>query len=314
MTNLEWLNSLKDINTSNINKFLEVLEIDFKNMIKICVSGNSFRVTTITTLKEVLNDRKHYSGVVIFSNDFKNMITYKNKTIDDESLDFHIGCIKTISEESNLEIGYYEAIYLLALNFFREQKCNTIIIEDAFDFIKDISFNHYLLTDYSDDKSIISYSNIDIKDVYLYKSELCSFSYKNLDYDALSYGSFNAFSYILAIYFINEFYPEIKDKKIRNIINDIKVNYIYNRVNKNPRVIINYLASDLDLTDSLNNIKDISNRNIICVSNIENSNVNYVIKDVNELRDIINNSDINDLIYICFNKLLVKEVLSFFIN
>lgn len=314
MTNLEWLNSLKDINTSNINKFLEVLEIDFKNMIKICVSGNSFRVTTITTLKEVLNDRKHYSGVVIFSNDFKNMITYKNKTIDDESLDFHMGCIKTISEESNLEVGYYEAIYLLALNFFREQKCNTIIIEDAFDFIKDISFNHYLLTDYSSDKNVISYSNIDMKDVYLYKSELCSFSYKNLDYDALNYGSFNAYSYILGIYFINEFYPEIKDKKIRNIINDIKVNYIYNRVNKNPRVIINYLANDLDLTDSLNNIKDISNRNIICVSNIENSDVNYVINSVNELKEIINNADINDLIYICFNKLLVKDVLSFFIN
>lgn len=313
MENSNWLNSLEDINTSNVSKFLELLEINLNNFTKICVSGNSFRVTTITTLKEVLNSRKIHSGAIIFS-DYDKIITYKNRVIDSESLEFHLGCIKIVSEENNLKVGKNEALFLAALNFFREQKANIIMVEDAFDFIKDINYDYYLLDGYSDDKNIISYSKLDMKDIFLYKSELCSFSYNNLDYDVLNYGSFNALSYILGIYFINELYPEIKPKKIRNIVNDIKINYIYNRVNKNPRVIINYLASDSDLNESIGNIKRITSRIIITVSNIYDSNVDYVIKDVNEVKDIINSANINDIVYICFNKLIVKEVVNFFIN
>ena len=192
--NKDWFNSLDVKTTGNINAFLKVLEIDFKNIIKICVSGNSSRVTTITTLKETLNLKKFHSGVIIFSND---EITYKNRLIDDESFEFHLGCIKTIQEENNLEIGKYEALFLAGLNFFREQKAPIIIIEDSFDFIKDIDYNYYLLTDYSTDESIYSYSRINEKDIYIYPSELCSFSYMNLDYDVLNYGSINALPYIL---------------------------------------------------------------------------------------------------------------------
>ena len=311
--NKEWLDTLDNKVTNNIKEFLNVLEIDFKNMIKICVSGNSFRVTTITTLKEVLNTKKFFCGVINFS-DIDNIITYKNKVIDDESLEFHLGCIKTIAIENNLEIGKKEAIFLAGLNFFREQKAPIIIVEDAFSFIKDIEYNHYLLTDYSDDKTIYSYSKIDMKDVYLYKSELCSFSFMNLDYDVLNYGSFNALSYILAISFINEYYPEIKPKKIRKIVNDINPNLIYQRVNMNPRVIVNYLLDSSDLDDSIKLLKDVTNRNLITVSNINSTSVNYVIKSVDELTNIINSSDINDIIYIAIDKLLVKEVRHFFIN
>ena len=314
MENKDWLNSLENKETNNINKFLSILEIDFSNIIKICVSGNSFRVTTITALKEVLNTKKFNSGVIIFSNELDKMITYKDRVIDNESLEFHLGCIKTISEENNLEIGKNEALFLAGLNFFREQKAPIVIIEDAFSFIKDIDYDHYLLTDYTSDKSIYSYSKIDMKDVYLYKSELCSFSYINLDYDVLNYGSFNALSYILAISFINEYYPEIKPKKIRKIVNDINPNLIYQRVNMNPRVIINYLLDPSELDDSIKLLKDVTNRNLITVSNIDSNSVNYVIKSVDELTNIINSSDINDIIYIAIDKLLVKEVRHFFIN
>ena len=311
--NKEWLDTLSDKVTNNIKEFLNVLEIDLNKFKKICVSGNSFRVTTITTLKEVLNIKKFFCGVINFS-DIDNGITYKNKLIDNESLEFHLGCIKTIAIENNLEIGKNEALFLAGLNFFREQKAPIIIIEDAFSFIKDIDYDHYLLTDYTSDKSIYSYSKIDMKDVYLYKSELCSFSYINLDYDVLNYGSFNALSYILAISFINEYYPEIKPKKIRKIVNDINPNLIYQRVNMNPRVIINYLLDPSELDDSIKLLKDVTNRNLITVSNIDSNSVNYVIKSVDELTNIINSSDINDIIYIAIDKLLVKEVRHFFIN
>lgn len=307
--NKDWFNSLIDKSTGNIKAFLKILEIDFNNIIKICVSGNSSRVTTITTLKEVLNLKKFHSGVIIFSND---EITYKNRFIDDESLEFHLGCIKTIQEENNLDIGKSEAFFLAGLNFFREQKVPIIIIEDSFDFIKDIDYNHYLLTDYSDDKSIYSYSRINEKDIYVYPSELCSFSYLSLDYDALNYGSINALPYILGIYFINEVYPEIKNKKIRKIVNDIKPNLINERVNLNPRVIVNYIVDDSDIENVINRFKQSTNRNVITVSNIESDQVNKVIKDVNELTDIINSADINDIVYIIFNKQFVKEIKSFF--
>lgn len=310
--NKEWLDSLDNKETNNIKEFLKVLEIDFKNVIKICVSGNSFRVTTITALKEVLNTKKFYSGVINFS-DLDNTITYKNKKIDDESLEFHLGCIKTVSLELNLNISKNEAIFLAGLNFFREQKAPIIIVEDAYSFIKDISYDYYLLNDYSTDLNIYSYNKIDMKDLFLYKSELCSFNYNGLDYDCQNYGSFNALSYCLAISFINEVYPEIKPKKIRNIINDVKANLIYERVNMNPRVIVNYV-DDNDLNNSILRLKSITNRNIIKVSNINSNEVDYVIKNVNELKDIINSSDINDIIYIAFDKLLVKDIRQFFIN
>lgn len=311
--NKTWLDTLDSKVTNNVKEFLKVLEIDFKNIIKICVSGNSSRVTTITTLKDVLNTKKFYSGVINFS-DIDNEITYKNKLIDAESLEFHLGCIKTVSEETKLDISKEEALFLAALNFFREQKAPIIIVEDAYSFIKDIEYDHYLLTDYSEDKNIFSYSKIDSKDLYLYKSELCSFNYINLDYDAPNYGSFNALSYTLAIAFIYENYPEIKPKKIRNFINDMKPNMIYERVNMNPRVIINYLVDSNELDESINNLKNLTDRNIIKVSNIESNSIDYVIKDVNELSEIIKNADINDIIYIAFDKLLVKDIRHFFIN
>lgn len=307
--NKDWYNSLSDISTGNIKAFLKILEIDFNNIIKICVSGNSSRVTTITTLKETLNLKKFHSGVIIFSND---EITFKNRLIDDESLEFHLGCIKTIQEENNLEIGKNEAFFLAGLNFFREQKAPIIIIEDSFDFIKDIEYNYYLLTDYSDDKSIYSYCKINEKDVYIYPSELCSFSYQNLDYDVLNYGSINALPYILGIYFINEIYPEIKSKRIRKIVNDIKPNLINERVNLNPRVIVNYIVSDNDITSVIDNFKQATNRKVIAISNIESNSVDKVINEVNELTSIINNLDINDIVYIVFNKHFVKEIRSFF--
>ena len=307
--NKDWLNSLDDKTTNNVKEFLKVLEIDFNNIIKICVSGNSSRVTTITTLKEVLNYKKFHSGAIIFSND---EISYKDRIIDEESFEFHLGCIKTIQEENNLEIGKYEALFLAGLNFFREQKAPIIIVEDAFSFIKDIEYNYYLLTDYSDDKTIYSYSKIDKKDYYLYPSELCSFSYLMLDYDVLNYGSFNALPYILGIYFINEIFPEIKNKKIRKIVNDIRSNLINERVNHNPRIVLNYIVNDLDLETEVNNLKSITDRNVIVVSNIYSNINSYTLKDVNELNDIINGADTNDLIYIVFNKQFVKEIKRFF--
>lgn len=311
--NKDWLKSLDYKETNNINKFLSILEIDFSNIIKVCVSGNSFRVTTITALKEVLNTKKFYSGALIFSNDLDEIISYKNRYIDLESFEFHLGCIRTISEESNLEIGYFEAIYLAGLNFFREQKAPIILVENAFSFIKDIDYKYELLTDYSNNELIYSYSKINKKDYYLYSSELCSFSYNNLDYDVLNYGSFCAFPYILAIYFINQVFPEIKDKKIKKIIEDIKPNLIFERVNRNPRVIINYVVNDIEITDSINYLKSITNRNIITVSNID-SDVTYVIKEVNELDRIIKEADINDIIFVIVNKVLVKDIKLFFIN
>ncbi len=305
-----WLESLDKVKTNNIGEFLKILEIDFSNVIKILVSGNSSRVTTITTLKEVLNFKKFNSGAIIFSLD---EVSYKNKLIDEESYNFHLGCIKQISEESNLSIGYYEALYLAYLNFFREQKSPIIIIEDSFDFIRDIEFNYELVCSNNSDAKY-SYKNLDKKDYFLYNSELCSFSYKNLDYDALNYGSFNAFPYILAVNFINDIFPEIKDKKIRNIINDIKPNMFYQRVNRNPRVIINYIVSDSELEESINNLKAISNRDIVCVSNIDSSLVNYVISSTDELANIINSASIDVIVYIVFNKLFVNDIKRFFIN
>ncbi len=311
--NKDWFNNLEDKLTNNISAFLKILEIDFNNIIKICVSGNSSRVTTITTLKEVLNHKKFHSGVIIFSN-IDNEITYKDRLIDEESLEFHLGCIKTISEENNLEIGKYEAFFLAGLNFFREQKSPIIIIEDAFPFIKDIEYNYYLDTSYNEDKTIFSYSRIDSKDIYLYKSELCSFNYMNFDYDVLNYGSFNALPYILGIYFINEVYPEIKGKKIKKIVNDINPNLIYQRVNSNPRVILNYIVDESGIEETINNIKSITSRRIIAVSNIKSDIVNNTIKDVSEVTDIINKADIDDIVLFIFDKLFVKEIRRFFIK
>ena len=314
MENKDWLNTLEDKTTSNVKKYLEILDIDFSNQIKILVSGNSFRVTTLTTLKEVLNTKKFYSGTIEFSYDLDSSISYKNRRIDDESLEFHIGCINTIHDENNLEIGYNEAIFLAGLNFFREQKAPIIIIEDSFDFVKDIVYNHKLLLDYSEDKSIYSYSKLDKKDIYLYKSELCSFNYKNLDYDVLNYGSFNAYSYILTLSFLDEYYPELKAKKIRKIVNDIKPNLIYERVNLNPRIILNYITSDNELADSINNLKSITDRNIVTISNLKNELVNYTISSTDELKDIINGASSSDIVFITFNKFFVKDIRRFFIN
>ena len=314
LENKDWLNNLEDKTTSNVKKYLEILDIDFSNQIKILVSGNSFRVTTLTTLKEVLNTKKFYSGTIEFNSEVENAISYKNRRIDDESLEFHIGCIKTIYEENNLEIGYNEAIFLAGLNFFREQKAPIIIVEDAFDFVNEIDYNHKLLTDYIEDKSIYSYNKLNEKDIYLYKSELCSFSYKNLDYDVLNYGSFNAYSYILALSFLEDYYPELKSKKTRKIVNDIKPNLIYERVNLNPRIILHYITSDSDLETSINNLKNITDRNIVTISNLESDLVNHTIRDTNELKDIINGVSSSDIVFIVFNKFFVKDIRRFFIN
>ncbi|MBP5445936.1 MAG: hypothetical protein J6Y28_07180 [Acholeplasmatales bacterium] len=306
---LNWLNSLKKDITNNVVKFLEVLEIDFKNQIKICVSGNSYRVTTITTLKEVLNIKKFNAGVILFSEDLENIISYKNRSIDKESLDFHLGCIKTIAEENNLEISYYEALFLAGLNFFREQKAPIIIVDDSFSFIKDIEYNHYLFNGYNGD---YSYSKIDPKDLYLYKSELCSFSYNNLDYDVPNYGSFSAYSYCLALKFLEDFYPEIKQKKIKKIINDLDSNFISERVNFNPRVIL-HLAFNLDdYNYYLDELKKITERDIITISNNEEFNPNYLIKENEEIKDIINNAKIEAILVIIGNKFFVKDIRSFF--
>ena len=309
---INWLNSLKKDFSGNVNKFLEVLEIDFKNIIKILVSGNSFRVTTINTLKEVLNLKKFNSGVILFSEDEEKMISYKNKYIDKESFDFHLGCIKTIQEENNLDISYYEALFLAGLNFFREQKAPIIIIDDSFSFIKDISYDYTLFNGNSD--FLYSYNNISSKDLYLYSSELCSFNYNNLDYDVLNYGSFSAYSYALAIKFLDDVYPEIKGKKIRKIVNDLDCFNISERVNKNPRVIL-HLVNDLaDYNYYLDNLKNITDKNIITISNVKEYNPTHYILDNNEVKSIINNASIDSIIVIMGNKFFVKEVKTFFTN
>lgn len=308
---LNWLNSLKKDFTFNIKEFLKVLEIDLKNQIKICVSGNSFRVTTITTLKEVLNSKKFSSGVILFSEDIEKMISYKNINIDKESLDFHLGCIKTISEENNLEISYFEAIFLAGLNFFREQKAPIIIIDNSFDFIKEIEYDHYLFNGYNDE---YSYNKINPKDIYLYKSELCSFSYNNLDYDALNYGSFSAYPYLLALSFLVDFYPEIKEKKIRKVINDQDPLLISERVNKNPRVILHLAFDQNDYNYYLDELKKITERNIVTISNNKSFNPNYLIIDENEVKDIINKENIDSIILIIGDKVFVKDIRSFFRN
>ena len=71
---INWLNSLKKDFSGNILKFLDILEIDLNNFTKISVSGNSFRITTITTLKEVLNTKKLNAGTIIFSEDLDNSL------------------------------------------------------------------------------------------------------------------------------------------------------------------------------------------------------------------------------------------------
>ena len=99
--NKDWFNNLEDKLTNNISAFLKILEIDFNNIIKICVSGNSSRVTTITTLKEVLNHKKFHSGVIIFSN-IDNEITYKDRLI----------CLELNSKEKdNNKIGSIDSIF-----------------------------------------------------------------------------------------------------------------------------------------------------------------------------------------------------------
>ena len=303
----------KDYFSGNVLKFLEVLEIDLKNYTLIGVSGNSFRITTITTLKECLYSKKFNAGTIIFSNDLDKMISFKNRSIDEESFDFHANCIKTVAEENNLEIGYYEALFLIGLNFFREQKAVNIIVENIFSFLDCINFNYKLVNDYKEDEAY-SYSNINMKDFVTYKSELCSFCYLNLDYDPLNYGSFSAYSYALALRLMDDVYPEIKLKKAKKIINDIDPDYIMERINKNPRVIL-HLALDLnDYNYVVSNIKKITSWPVKTISNNPLFKPDFLIKDTNEIKDIINSADINSMTLILGDKLFVKEVKRFFIN
>lgn len=310
---INWLNSLKKDFSGNALKFLDILEIDLNNFTKISVSGNSLRITTITTLKEVLNTKKLNAGVILFSEDLENMISFKNRVIDKESFDFHLNCIKIVSEENNLDISYYEALFLAAINFFREQKANNIIIENIYSFLECINFDYKLFNGYNEFE-LYSYSKISEKDLFLYKSELCSFSYLNLDYDPLNYGSFSAYSYALALKLLEDLYPEIKPKKIRNIINDIKPNYIMERINKNPRVILNLTLDKNDYEYIISSIKKITARHIIVISNNPLFEPNYLIKDINEIKDIIKSVDINSISLIIGDKFFVKDVKSFFIN
>lgn len=308
-----YIDSLKKDFSGNINKFLEILEIDLSNFIKISVSGNSCRITTITTLKEALNFKKFHTGTIIFSNDLDNMISYKNRIIDEESFNFHANCIKTISEENNLEIGYYEALFLIGLNFFREQKANVIVVENIFSFLNDFKFDYNLINDFIENETY-SYSGLNERDLVLYKSELCSFSYLNIDYDPLNYGSFNAYSYALALKLIDDVFPEIKLKKLKKIINDLEPNYILERVNKNPRVIIHLTNEIKDYEYVLSNIKKITSRTIIVISNNPLFKPNYLIKDNEEIKDIIKSVDINSITLILGDKFFVKEVKKIFIN
>ena len=87
---------------------------------------------------------------------------------------------------------------------------------------------------------------------------------------------------------------------------------INERVNLNPRVIVNYIVNDSDIVDVIDKFKQATNRKVISVSNIESNSVDSIITDVNELTKIINNLDINDILYIVFNKQFVKEIQSFF--
>ena len=308
-----YIDSLKKDFSGNINKFLEILEIDLSNFIKIGVSGNSCRITTITTLKEALNFKKFHTGTIIFSNDLDNAISFKNRIIDSESFDFHANCIKTISEENNLEIGYFEALFLIGLNFFREQKANVIVIENIFSFLTDFKFDYNLVNSFIENEAY-SYSSLNEKDLVLYKSELCSFSYLNIDYDPLNYGSFNAYSYALALKLIDDVFPEIKLKKLKKIINNLKPNYILERVNKNPRVIIHLTNDLIDFEYVLSNIKKITSRTINVISNNPLFKPNYLIKNNEEIKDIIKSVDINSVTLILGDKFFVKEVKRFFIN
>ena len=75
---------------------------------------------------------------------------------------------------------------------------------------------------------------------------------------------------------------------------------------------MNYIVNDSDIVDVIDKFKQATNRKVISVSNIESNSVDSIITDVNELTKIINNLDINDILYIVFNKQFVKEIQSFF--
>lgn len=315
MSNIEWLNSLEDEYTSNIESYLEVLAIDFKKMTKICVSGYSERLITINALDEILNSRKFYTGVFKLSDKIEEMISYKGRNIDKDSLEFHLGCIKKVSEEVNKPIGKSEALVLAAFNFFREQKAGIVIFDDCYFFLKeDFNFDYKLKATYAQNEDVYSYASYDLRDLFMYGTELCGFRYKYIDFEPLNYGSFCAYAYVLALSFIDDYYPEIKLKKAKKIINDLNPNYVFERINRNPRVILNHIQDIVEYNDAVENVKSASKREVITISNKEMFDSTYTIKDVVEIKDIMFGVSNDDIVLILGYMDFVKEVKNYFLN
>lgn len=299
MNNIDWLNSLDRTISGNANKFLDVLEIDLKNYYKIKISGNSFRATTINAFIEMLVAKK----IDVVNVNYLTSVNYQDyvkvgfKTLDMDSLDFHIGCIKTIKEELGLDISFYEAMFLIGLNYLREQKLTYFVVDASYDFMDIIEY----------DKVVSNIDEIDNRDYKIYQSELCSFYYYGLDYDMPQFGPFMAKYIIPAIKLFSDLYIKHKPKKIRKVLINMPSKGLVERVNINPRIILNIIDSnDIDLYISY--VKETFKKNIVTVSNSDNYKSNYIINSKEELVNIINSVKTNDCLLIVGDSKFIFDI------
>lgn len=305
MSNIDWLNGLDKALSNNISKFLEVLEININSFYKIKISGNSFRATTIQAFMDVLSSRKIKNISILFrSDDILDNIYVGYNNLDDASIDFHIGCLKTISEEINLDISYYEALLLIGLNYARENKIDYVIVDEAYDFINVISYDYIIDLN---NRGTYNLDSIDSKDYYEYKCELSSFAYQNIDYDLPLFGAYMGKYVALALLAIKDIFPKLKNRKIKKAIEGMNNRGMHERVNLNPRVVLNHMdSSDLDLLKDL--IAKATKKKVYVISNSSDYKPDYLCEDIDEISKVILNANINDFLLITGSYKFIKEI------
>lgn len=310
MKNNTWLNSLGKKDFGIINEALEALKNPEKMYKLIGLNGHNNLDITKEFLLSGFN--KCHVGVIDFED---NYIKYDNIYLNDEDIEFHSGCVKRIVEEKGLNISFFEAILLIALNIFREKRMEFVIVKKNVEATEQLTYDLNICHEYDESiKNSISFSKentpntISSKEVFLYNCEMCSFNYEKKDFDINMIGSYNAYYACLAMWCINHFLST-KISKLKKAIDDTICIGKMERVNINPRVILNIIENNYDIE----NVKYVVEKNyahkkvIFLVEKEFNLLDEEIITSEESLKNSIRMAKTNDVIFILGSKENIKK-------
>lgn len=132
---LEYLYSLRKngyiLNLNNIQTLLKLLGNPQRNMKFIHVAGTNGKGSTCNYIFQILKAHNYQTGLYTSPSllCFNERIVTNDGMIDDSCLARLVTDIQRISLENELIISEFEAITAMAILYFREQKCDFVILE-----------------------------------------------------------------------------------------------------------------------------------------------------------------------------------------